>query len=187
MNFLVIFIATFSSLAFAQQDATSTFPTPQEVSSFEEQKFHVGVRVGMVNPEESYDGAFEYGAEVGFQPYIPFSVGMELTNFSSDNDQAADLERLKLLLKGAYNFGGNTHVIRNSFVGAGLGPVLDTIGETTRGRLGINLLAGFDIPLTDTGSVKPNSVSLGATANYLFVSNSAPDTFGVTGLVKYWF
>jgi hypothetical protein len=174
------------------QDASGTvespFPEPREADS-SEWKPHLGVRGGYVNPDDNFNGSVEYGVEAGFQPYIPVGLGLEFTHFRSDSDTAGrpDLERTNLLARGTYNFGGNVPIIRTSYLGAGLGPVFDHDNNDDRTRFGFNLLAGFDIPLDGEMGLGPNSFSLGAVANYLFVSDNGADTFGLNGAVKYWF
>ncbi len=172
--------------AAAQGAKSSTLPTPRAVTSDLEKKVHLGLRVGAVSPGSGYDKAPEFGVEYGHQPYIPFGMSVEFSGYETDRE-VSDLNRLKLLAKGSYNFGGQIPVIRDAFVGAGLGPVLDTVNDVARARLGISLQTGFDIPLTDSGNVQPRSYSLGADARYLFVSDSSPDDFNLTGVVKYWF
>lgn len=188
---LFILLLTISSsvqaLALNQDNISSTFPEPRRVLLFSEQKPHIGARMGVATPEDDYDGAFEYGVEIGYQPYIPFGFGLEFTTFSSDNGNASDLDRTRLIAKGTYNFGGPILLIKDSYVGAGLGPVFDSISNTTRTRLGIDVLAGFDLPLSSKNAFQADSFSIGANANYLFVSSAAPDSFGLTGLLKYWY
>lgn len=188
---LILIGLTYGLVANAQSqeagETTSALPRSGPAMDLSQQKPHIGLRGGLANPEHNYDGGMEYGIEAGIQPYIPISVGVELTTFHSDNDTAPDLNRTKLLAKGNYNFGGTIPVIKHSYVGALIGPVFDVEGDVNRGRLGMGPQAGFDIPLTTSNETRNQSFSLGANLNYLFVSNSAPDTFGMNGVVKYWF
>lgn len=177
-----------SPLAYAQT-STSTFPVPTEAETLEQRKPHIGVRLGVADSDSNYRSAAEVGIEAGFQPYIPYGLGIEVTNFTADNstDGVGDLNRTKLLIRGTYNFGGTNEIVRRSYVGVGVGPVFDTVPGDSDMRMGTDLVAGIDFPLNSTGLVTHKMFSLGATANYLFVSNSGADTFGVNGLVKYWF
>ncbi len=175
----------FNPLAWAQT-SSSTLPEPKEATTVEQQKPHIGARLGIASPEGGYGGAAEYGLEVGFQPYIPYGAAVEITNFTSDKNEG-DLNRTKVLARGTYNFGGTNMIVRHSYVGLGLGPVFDTVPGDSDVRLGTDLQAGIDFPLNAVGLIARKSMSLGATANYLFVSNSGVDTFGVNGLLKYWF
>ncbi|MBX9767235.1 MAG: hypothetical protein K2X47_08190, partial [Bdellovibrionales bacterium] len=127
------------------------------------------------------------GVEAGFQPYIPYSAGVEFTTMSSDRSRSSNLNRTKLLVRGNYNFGGSLPILRSSFVGGGVGPVFDSENGETVLRPALGVTAGFDVPLTSTGQIIPDSFSLGANVSYLFVGNNGPDAFGLNGLVKYWF
>lgn len=184
----IIFGAAFGLSAWAHAaPTTSTLPTPRPVTSMEEQRTHIGVRLGGANLESSFDNTMEFGAEYGYQPYIPFSVTFELSGYRSNRSDLPDLNRSKILAKGSYNFGGSVPVLKDSFVGAGLGPVMDMFGDTAYGRLGISVQAGFDIPLTNSGNLAAQTYSVGADARYLFVSDASPDDFNLNGVVKYWF
>lgn len=187
-KFILALLTIAGSFCFAQT-STTTFPAPSAITDQDQIKPHIGVRLGVADSDSGYRGAAEIGAEVGYQPYIPFGAGLEVTNFTAgnSNDGVGDLNRTKVLLRGTYNFGGVQEIIRHSYVGLGIGPVFDTVSGSSDTRLGTDLLAGIDFPLTASGSVDRKTFSLGATANYLFVSDSGADTFGVNGLVKYWF
>ncbi len=181
-----LLISMFLNPQAGAQTSSSTLPEPIKATTVEQQKPHIGARLGIADSEGGYGGAAEYGLEVGFQPYIPYGIAVEITNFTSEN-RDGDLNRTKVLARGTYNFGGTNMIIRHSYVGLGLGPVFDTVPGDSDVRLGTELQAGIDFPLNSVGLVSRKSMSLGATANYLFVSNSGVDTFGVNGLLKYWF
>lgn len=185
---LFLFCMVSATLLHAQEatKGRSLLPMPEK-STITQQRPHVGLRAGMASPQDNYDGAFEYGVEVGYQPYIPFGAALELSSFSSANGPDGNLYRTKLLAKGTYNFGGTVPVLRDSFAGAMAGPVLDRVSNNSKLRMGVGLQTGFDVPLTRSGRTSQGTYSIGANANYLFVSNSAPDVFGLTGLVKYWY
>lgn len=183
--FSLAFTMYFTPFAWAQTNS-STLPEPTEATTVDQQKPHIGARLGIADSEGGYSGAAEYGVEAGFQPYIPYGAAIEITNFTSEDD-GGDLNRTKVLARGTYNFGGTNMIIRHSYLGLGIGPVFDTVPGDSDVRLGTDLQAGIDFPLNAVGLIARKSVSLGATANYLFVSNSGVDTFGVNGLLKYWF
>jgi len=187
-NLILTLFAVIGTFAFAQT-STTTFPAPSAITDSDQIKPHVGVRLGVADSDSGYRGAAEIGVEAGYQPYIPFGAAVEITNFTAgnSNDGVGDLNRTKVLLRGTYNFGGEREIIRHSYLGLGIGPVFDTVSGSSDTRLGTDLVAGMDFPLTASGSVGRKTFSLGATANYLFVSASGADTFGVNGLVKYWF
>lgn len=161
---------------------TSTFPLPTKVEDKAQWKPHVGIMAGSKTPEGSqYDSAAELGVDVGFQPFIPFGVGAELTTANNEaNDARDDLDRTTLLLRGTYNFGGNTPVIRDSFIGFAIGAVFKPDGTEAASAP----MLGFDIPLKDSSRYY---VSLGANAKYLITSGSEPDSLSVNGIVKYWY
>ncbi|MGE0764609.1 MAG: hypothetical protein AB7N80_15140 [Bdellovibrionales bacterium] len=167
------------------QAQTSTMPTPAEAGSLEAMKPHFGVRAGLSDTNENYNTAGEFGAEIGFQPYVPIGVALEFSTFSSNGQGKADLDRSHLLARGTYNFSGNTFV-RHTFLGAGAGVVRDTSGDDTDTRMGLAVLGGFDVPIAGS-TVERREFTVGANANYLFVSNSGADTFSLNGALKYWF
>lgn len=170
----------------APNDATTqgTFPEVKPAAPTE-LKPHLGVQVGYAEPGDDHDGAVQYGVELGYQPYIPFALALEVNSFLTDRDNEDNLRRTTTIAKGTYNFGGPTPIIRHSFVGLGVGAVIDTVGEDET-NLGIKYLAGVDFPLTGSGLVRSRSFTLGATASYLTVID-AQDTFALNGQLKYWF
>lgn len=142
---------------------------------------HVGLVFGVGSPEGDYETAPEYGVDVGLQPITPLSLGAELTFSKNDNDaKTDDLQRTTLLFKGAYNFGGDIPVIKDSYIGLGVGPVFK---EDETGIASAPII-GFDIPLKN---VDHYFLSLGASARYLVVSGSDPDTFSANAVIKYWY
>jgi len=182
---LIVFALTSRAHA---QGAKSTFPKPREIAGKSEMKPHIGVRLGPTDPAGGYNNAFGYGVEAGYQMYIPFSLGLDLYRFQSDHDQRADLglDRTQLLAKGTYNFGGDIPVIRNTYVGANLGPVLDTVKGASYLRLGMGLMAGVDFFVTNA-QTENDAFSIGANANYVWVTDTDADALGINGVVKYWF
>lgn len=179
-----------SLYARAQEQETGrtggTFPKVTATMSQDYVRPHVGVFGGIANPEQSFDSTMDYGLDVGFQPWTPIGVGLEISQLTSnrmEGNQRQDLERTNILARLTYNLGGTIPVIRYSYLGLGLGAVIDT--DAYKGtHSGIAPLAGFDIPLTEAPS---RFFSLGLAAKYVFVSGPSPDSTSLNGNVKYWF
>ncbi len=150
-----------------------------------ELKPHIGLQLGYAEPGDDHDAAAQYGIEVGYQPYIPFGLALEVSSFETDRDNQENLRRTTAIAKATYNFGGTAPLVRYSFVGAGMGAAMDSKGEDET-NVGFKWLAGFDIPLNRSGVTTRQTFTLGATASYLSVLN-AQDTFALNGQVKYWF
>lgn len=161
-----------------------TFPELKPAAE-SELKPHFGIQVGYAEPGDDYDAAAQYGIEFGYQPYVPFALGVELNSFLSDKDDSDNMRRTTAMAKGTYNFGGSIPVLRHSFVGLGLGAAFDT-EDNDETNLAVKYLAGVDVPLTGNGLVRSKSFSLGATVSYLTVVN-AQDNFALNGQMKYWF
>lgn len=185
--FLSAFVATANaqtSAAAPGQTVSSTFPKPQEVFQ-EGLNPHVGVTLGVVNPEGSYKSGAEYGVNFGFQPYIPFGLGMSLTFSSNDSkyQNTRSLDRTSVLVRGTYNFGGSLTVIKNSYVGIMTGPVINQDAM----YFGFAPVLGFDIPVREWSGKYLSYLSVGAEAKYMIVSSNESDGLSVNGVVKYWF
>lgn len=165
-------------------EVSSTFPKATPVEDVSELSPHLGVKVGVANPEGSYDSAPEFGIDVGMQPYIPFGIGLAYTQSRNVSRSGAhDLERATVLARATYNFGGTTPVVKNSWVGVAAGPVFRYNGTD----VGVAPIVGFDIPMKQ-GSATGKYLSLGADAKYLALVNSdEADALSVNGTVKYWF
>lgn len=161
-----------------------TFPEPQKATEGT-YKPHIGLQLGYAEPGEDRDGAMNYGFEFGYQPYIPLATALEITHFDSDRDNQDNLQRTTVMAKSTYNFGGPDPIVRYSYVGAGIGAVMDTEGENET-NLGIKLLLGADFPLASSGLIHSKSFTLGANVSYLSVVN-AQDNFALNGQMKYWF
>ena len=179
-----------SNAAPANEGTThGTFVKPNQDMNEGDWKPHVGVILGMSNPEGNYDSAVNYGIDIGFQPYIPFGAGIEISTGESDRDangRHENMRRTLALARGTYNFGGDLAVIRHSYVGGLLGPAIDDGSSHNGVHLGLGPIIGFDIPLTTTDDTQ-RGLTLGANAKYLFVNDAAPDLFALNGVVKYWF
>lgn len=178
---LSILFGAFAASAQSLRDkAEGTIVQPAPAVDLAEQKWHVGAIGGTTDAGAGSD--LEFGVDVGFQPYIPYGAGFELTKTDT-----GELSRTKALLRAAYNFGGELPVIRYSYLGVALGAVFDSHSDMDFNGtwLASGLLAGFDIPLLETGGEK--TVSLGLQAQAVNTEGSAPDSFSLNGQVKYWF
>lgn len=182
MVFMVMVFA-FSWTTLAQEAGTtsSTFPAPMKAEGKSELKPHVGILMGMMDPSGRSAVSGDFGVDVGFQPYVPFGLGMELAGY-----RAEDADRARLLVRGTYNFGGTIPVIRHSYVGAGIGA---TMGSD-RTLLTSAPMVGFDIPVWDINpdaAMSGHLFTLGLHAKLLITEGSEPDAFAMNGVVKYWF
>jgi hypothetical protein len=186
--FTILFLAAVLPLvANAQDSNSSVIVENRPVTARSEFKPHVGVLTGVANTEGNYQSGFEYGATIGYQPYIPFGIGMELStayNNVSSGPEQFDFQRTKLLVQGTYNFGGNIPIIAQSYVGVAIGPMLESINNDTELVVGTMPTLGFDYPFALRSG---EDVSLGLNARYLVSSSGVPNTFGVNAMAKYWF
>lgn len=164
------------------QSSSPVFPRLEAVRNEAGLQPHIGAKLGVANPEGSYDTASELGLDIGFQPYIPFGVGLAIAVSSNPSEtSASDLERTSILARGTYNLGGSTVVLRDSWLGVAAGPVFRNDGTD----LGVAPIVGFDIPV---GRGDGRHFTLGADAKYLALVNSdESDSFTVSGALKYWF
>lgn len=176
-----------SIYARAQQGRSEgTFPKVSTTMNKDYLAPHIGVVGGIANPEQSFDTTVDYGLDVGFQPWYPIGVGLEISGLNSDRtegSQPQDLKRTNILARATYNLGGSIPVIRHSFAGLGLGAVIDN-GAYKGTHSGVAPMLGFDIPLMEATR---QFVSLGLAAKYVFVSGPSPDSTSLNGAVKYWF
>lgn len=173
-----------TNLAVRDGELSSTFPSPREVLQ-EGLSPHVDIMLGLSNPEGSYSSSPEYGFAFGFQPYIPFGMGMSLT-YSSNPSKYTDtrkIDRTTVLVWGTYNFAGDIPVIKYSHVGVGTGPVINQ--DAT--YFGLVPMVGFDIPVREWSGEYLSYLSFGAQAKYTIISNNESDGFTVNGTMKYWF
>ncbi|MBC7711886.1 MAG: hypothetical protein H7177_01005 [Rhizobacter sp.] len=162
----------------AQTRLEGTMPNPGPVNDKSSYRIHMGLTAGVSNPNGDAASSPEYGINVGFQPYVPFGVGAELTTTELDN---TNLQRTNLLARGTYNFGGDIPVLRSSYIGVVTGPMFQSQGGNTEWSVGPT--AGFDIPLQDKHS---DFLSLGLTAKYLYTTN-VQDSFSAGLALKYWY
>jgi hypothetical protein len=173
---------------YAEAQNQSVLTTPRKSEGREEMRPHIGALIGLSNPNDDYGTNLQYGIDVGFQPIIPFSLSMEISRVQTESSDSIDkdLDRVNLLAKANYNFGGNIPVIKNSFVGAALGPIFDNYEGVTYVRLGTGLNLGADFPITSAETMQ-DVWSIGANVGYLLVSDTDTDTLNVAGVVKYWY
>lgn len=166
-------------LAFeVQAQQSRTFPESRPLYTRAETQPHVGLMGGVVNTNNSDGNTGEYGVDIGYQPYVPYGLGLEATWSDTPDTTGENSSRTAILAKSTYNFGGATTVIRNSYAGLGLGTVLRDDNSHFAG----GPILGFDIPLTDEAMW-----TLGANAKYLFVDGVEPDALAVNAAIKYWF
>lgn len=164
---------------------TSTMPQVRGPAVDDELKPHVGALIGINEPDGRGSAGSDYGLDIGFQPYIPFGFGLELS--SSRN---SEVDQTRLLVRGTYNFGGDTPILRSTYIGAGVGPVIGSVGDSDRVLLAIAPMVGFDIPVyrfSRLSEERKDYLSLGLHAKYLILEGSDPDALSMNGVVKYWF
>jgi hypothetical protein len=196
----VLLALTASAPAFAADaDASKTFPTPQSAEGA--MAPHVGLVGGFADQTGAYKPSVAYGVDAGFQPYIPFGLGIQALFYNSSYDlnntvpgyDREGLKRVEIMLRGTYNFGGDNAIVKGMYVGGKVGAVInkpyiennagnDTSGNTFT-RLGIAPVIGGDYMLGTS------RVSLGVEVSYLFVTGpeSEMDTFQALVSAKYWF
>ncbi|MES3038714.1 MAG: hypothetical protein V4736_12475 [Bdellovibrionota bacterium] len=158
----------------------STYPQPTRATP-DDWKPHFGLLAGISNPEGSYNTVGDVGLDFGFQPYIPFGLGAEVsTNNLDAKGDGEDVQQTTLLARGTYNFGGSNNLIKYSYIGLGIGSVFTSRDTKLAGAP----MIGFDIPIQDT---ERNFLSLGAAAKYLIIDGGAPEQLALNGAVKYWY
>jgi hypothetical protein len=177
-----LMLAWSSNYVFSQ---TNVLPNFQKAETRSQQKPSIAIMAGLSDPQSRSPSAANFGAEFAYQPYIPITAAAEINSstFPSQGNSPT-LTRTRLFAKAAYNFGGSTAVIKDSYVGFGLGPVFDNIQNRMDVEFGFAPMIGFDIPLTRESE---RHVSLGANASYLFVGGAKADVFALDGVAKYWF
>lgn len=169
----------FAFKAQAQEERRSVLTDPRPVEEPSEWKPHFGVLLGASQPEGSGVTASEFGIDVGYQPFIPYSLAAELS-YASIDDGTETKDRTTLWGKFSYNFGGDNDIIRYSYIGAGLG----VVAKPDRTSLAIAPIVGFDIPIQVPELA---GFSLGAAAKYAVVSDGEVDTLSLSAVAKYWY
>lgn len=184
---LALSLAT-TSFAFAQTDSSATtteaapevgptLPLIKEVQNSEEFRFHLGFNLGINIPEGSRGATPELGFDIGFQPLIPFGLGLEISTSRFDDSHDAFHRRTTALVRSTYNFGGDIPVIKYSYLGFAAGPVFLSDGT----EFGFAPIAGFDVRLSEE-----HNCSLGFVTKYLFVTSKDPDSLMTSAAVKFW-
>ena len=166
----------------AQKPTAATSTTKVESDYYGLQRPHFGVTAGVSTPEGNYDSSGEIGLNFGYQPYVPFGIGASISATKNEpRDSRPDVERTTVLGRATYNFGGESTLLRHSWVGVAAGPVFADDGTDFAAAP----ILGFDIPVNTelTGSY----ISLGAEAQYLVVNNDQPDSLTVNAAVKFWY
>lgn len=182
ISFICAVLSTLTAKAAEGDSGSSFYPRPHAASGAE-LKPSIGLFTGFVAPEGRGNSEGEYGLDIGFQPYVPFGVGIEYNHIRLDNGTVAK-ETNQLWLRGNYNFGGDVAVIRDSYIGLELGAVLRDDGTSAA----VAPMIGFDIPLGNHASSETERhFSLGANAKYAFVADGQTDAFSLNGIVKYWY
>lgn len=180
---LILACAFFSLAATAADDSGySAMKKPNMFTS--EYKPHVGLLAGAVMPEDDdADDETNIGLDIGYAPTkANFTLGLEY-GFSKVGSGAAEEDVHTALLKAGYAFGGDTMLIKDSWVALGAGAL---IGEDDTLAVASPMI-GFDIPVTNQDK---EYVTLGASARYNFVEEVAGtdnDSLTVNGAVKYWY
>lgn len=186
---LVIFsLATFQAVAADYttdrevKNNKSLMPAEVRATMLSENAPYFGVMGGVSTPEGSYQSGGEYGLEVGYKPFNPIGAAIEVSHTDLKNTQTtSNLARTDVLFKATYTLGGAIPVIRDSYLGVGIGPIFKPDGT----GFGSAPLLGFDIPLAKNR--EEANFSLGANAKYLIVSGSDPNALSVNGVLKYWY
>ena len=192
---LTVAALAFSFNAFAvDESASKTFPTPQSAEG--NYAAHVGVIGAYTDQNGAYKPSVGYGVDAGFQPYVPFGLGIQALFYNSSYDRAgtgsAGVKRTEILARATYNFGGESIWTKYLYAGAKFGVVIqkpytealngdDTDGNTYA-RFALAPVIGFDAPIA-------SHLTAGLEATYLFVTGPEvnQDTFQVALGVKYWF
>lgn len=144
ISFIALSSLSFSIFAREMNPQRKTLPSPRKVEAKKEYRPHVGLLYGLLIPEGSWKNTDSLGFDVGFQPYIPFGLGLEFTHTNLKHENDSHFNRNDLLFKGSYHFGGEHKIIRHSFVGLGMGASINA--EST--EFVMAPLAGFDVPLS---------------------------------------
>ncbi len=155
------------------------------VAEKSEYKPHIGINLGLANAEGSYDSGAELGLSVGYQFYIPWAVNAELSTAKNDSrDNDGKLRRTKLMAITTYNFSGDIPVLSQSYIGLGMGAMLENRNGSDALTLGTMPIVGFDIPLRTNRS---DYATMGFNVRYLLSSSGEPNVFTANFATKYWF
>lgn len=175
-------LSSTAALAIDNDTTSSTFPKPMRAVGKSELKPHVGLLLGAAQPEGRQTAQADYGIDVGFQPWVPYGVGLEVAGTRVNDD-----DRARVLVRGTYNFGGEQYLLQHSYIGAAVGAQLGSVGDSDRALAAFAPMIGFDIPVASLAQDRGDFVSLGLHAKYLITEGSDPDSGSLNGVVKYWF
>ena len=164
--------------------ASDLTPEVQKVTLKENYKPHIGILSGLTEPEGELDASGSVMIETALQPVIPFSAGLQFMLSEMDGETESKVERFGLLASASYNFGGDTPIIRHSYLMLSSGAILDKLDGDDQFALGIMPAAGFDHPIK---AWSDSEMTLGLRASYLFVTDSRPDELALRAAVKYWY
>ncbi len=193
-NLLAAAALMFGMNAFAvDESANRTFPTPQ--SSEGNYVAHVGVLGGLADVNGPAKPSLAVGVDAGFQPFIPFGLGIQAIFYKGQVDAGVNefgIKRSDILLKGTYNFGGDNTFVRHSYIGLKTGVAItknyfalnggSDVDSGSYTRFAVAPVLGFDYPVAD-------HLTLGAELSYLIVTGPEAnnDVASALASVKYWF
>ena len=178
---LAVVVLSGSISAFGQYDSTEgrmeeTLPEAK-VEEDTNYKWNIGLISGVNSPEGDVTSSVEYGVTTNFEPVKHLGLGVDVN--TSELDDANQNQRTFVQFKTAYVVGGDTPVLKNTYVGVVGGPIF----EDNKVHWGYGPLAGMDFPLS---SRSHDYMSLGLTAKYL-INQDTPDSLSAGAAIKYWF
>lgn len=181
LKLVLIIVSTvlFSVKLFAVGEDNSILSELKPVRQSSELKPHIGIFLGPALPEGSGIASTQIGIDIGYQPYIPIGVALEISHSRIDDGTEAK-DRNTLWMKGTYNLAGQTEIIKDSYFGVGVG----VVSKSDRTSLAFAPLLGFDIPMKMHDN---KQVSFGLATRYEIVSDGDVDTLNLSGVAKYWF
>ncbi len=186
-------VALSTALAVSAEAADPILPKPRPVTEEANLRPHIGILLGIQDPFGPLKPALNYGIDAGFQPMIPFGIGLQLARATTSSEFTggeARSSQTTLLVTKTYNFGGDVTVLSSSYIGLGLGAAFDSrsvlIGavesaSTTFTRFAIAPVVGFDWLVASDWTVGPQLQYLGV------IGPDSPDSLNLRALVKYWF
>lgn len=151
-----------------------------------EYKPHIGLNLGLANAEGNYKSGAEIGVSAGYQYYIPWSVNVELSTAGNNYDGVggSDFRRTKFIASVSYNFSGDIPILSQSYIGLGMGPMLENRNSSDDLAWGTMPVIGFDIPIRTQRS---DYATLGFNVRYLVSSSGESNVFTANFATKYWF
>lgn len=177
----ILMCLTLSAFARPESYRSETITEARAVRTAQEWRPHIGLLYGVIIPEGSYNTTDSLGVDIGFQPYIPFGLGLEFVTTNLKRADDSHFNRNDLLAKASYHFGGDNVVLKNSYLGFGAGVAM-TSGDA---EMVVAPLMGFDVPLSHRRG--ECYFSLGANAKYSFYTADQPDALTANAVLKFWF